>query len=119
MMITFDGRFPSLNEQIKADRNSSFIGNKLKKKYTSICAWSAKAKCNDSFTKPVHVDFYWYEPNKKRDKDNIAFAKKYILDGLVSAGIIKNDGWAGVHSFSDNFAVDKDNPRVEIEIREI
>jgi len=38
MMITFDGRFPSLNEQIKADRNSSFIGNKLKKKYTSICA---------------------------------------------------------------------------------
>ena len=61
----------------------------------------------------------WYEPNKKRDLDNICFAKKFILDALVGCGTIKADGWQGVSGFTDDFFIDKDYPRIEVDIKQI
>lgn len=68
---------------------------------------------------PVSLKFSWFEPNKKRDKDNIASAKKFILDALVKCNILKNDGWKEIESFEDVFFIDKDNPRVEVDILEM
>ena len=70
-------------------------------------------------TKPVYITYKWYEPNKKRDLDNIAFAKKFVQDALVTNGILENDGWANIVGFCDEFYVDKENPRVEVEIMEV
>lgn len=67
------------------------------------------------FDAPVKLAFRWYEPNKKRDLDNIAFAKKFILDALVQNGVIKTDGWKGVTGFTDSFFVDN-APRIEVDI---
>lgn len=72
-----------------------------------------------TFEKPVYIDFRWYEENTRRDKDNIAFAKKFILDALVELGILQGDGWKWMTGFSDSFFIDKDNPRIEIEITEV
>jgi Holliday junction resolvase RusA-like endonuclease len=47
----------------------------------------------------------------------VAFAKKFIQDSLVRAGVLKDDGWREIESFEDVFKVDKRNPRVEIEIK--
>jgi len=80
-----------------------------------LCSKRHKGKV----TKPVTAKFTWYEENRRRDKDNIAFAKKFIFDGLVKAGVLKGDGWDYVAGFSDDFKVDKHKPRVEIEIREV
>ena len=68
------------------------------------------------FDGTVKLNFRWYEPNKKRDLDNICFAKKFILDALVKNGTIKADGWKGVAGFTDDFFVDKENPRIEVDI---
>lgn len=68
---------------------------------------------------PVKISYVWYEPNKKRDKDNIAFAKKFIQDALVELGVLKNDGWANIVGFTDEFKISKDNPRVEVTIKEL
>ena len=38
---------------------------------------------------------------------------------LVKAGMLSNDGWGKIVSFSDEFKVDKDNPRVEVLIESI
>lgn len=64
------------------------------------------------------MDYAWREPNRRRDKDNIAFAKKFVQDALVHAGFLKGDGWAYAGGFSGRFGVDPGNPRVEVEIRE-
>ena len=48
--------------------------------------------------------------------DNIASAKKFVIDGLVEADILADDGWRQVSGFSDTFEIDKVNPRVEVEI---
>jgi len=69
--------------------------------------------------KPVFVKFTWYEPNQKRDKDNIAAGKKFIFDALQYYGVLKNDNWKCVTGFSDSFFVDSENPRVEVVLHEI
>jgi Holliday junction resolvase RusA-like endonuclease len=67
---------------------------------------------------PVRLLYHWFEPNKKRDKDNIAAAQKFVQDALVACGVLANDGWANITGFTHDFAVDAKKPRVEIEIIE-
>lgn len=71
-------------------------------------------------TKPVYIRYHWIEPNKKRDLDNISsFGRKVIQDALVKTKVLQNDGWANIVGFCDSFSVDKNNPRIEIEIEEV
>lgn len=42
--------------------------------------------------------------------------KNFILDALVSAGVIASDGWRGVMGFEDQFFLDKEHPRIEVDI---
>jgi len=37
----------------------------------------------------------------------------------VDSGVLKNDGWKYVVGFYDKFEVDKENPRIEVLIKEI
>lgn len=68
-------------------------------------------------SKPVYMIYRWYEPNRKRDLDNISsFGRKVIQDALVHTKVIKNDGWKEITGFRDEFYVDSKNPRIEVEI---
>lgn len=69
--------------------------------------------------KRVFLRFTWIEPNARRDMDNIAFAKKFILDAIKKYGLIADDGQKYIAGFSDSFGVDKRNPRIEVEILEV
>jgi hypothetical protein len=70
---------------------------------------------------PLDIHFHWYLPNKKKDPDNIAAAKKFILDGLQgnkkskTVGFLVNDGWGQIAGFRDSFHIDAEKPRVEVE----
>lgn len=64
-------RLPGLNEFMKACK-----GNKNHAAAVKRCTERDIALCvRGRVTEPVHVTFVWLEPNRKRDKDNVAFAK--------------------------------------------
>ena len=42
-----------------------------------------------------------------------------LLDALVETGVLRNDGWSEIEGFTDNFALDPKNPRVEVTIEEM
>lgn len=68
---------------------------------------------------PVFIRYCFYEPNRKRDLDNIAgVAHKFVQDSLVKCGVLENDGWDNIIGFSDQFFLDRINPRIEIVIQE-
>ena len=68
----------------------------------------------------IKMRYKWFEPNTKRDLDNVSsFGRKVIQDALVKAKIITDDGWKNIIGFSDEFYVDKENPRIEVVIEEI
>lgn len=120
--ITIKHELTDLNTYINAERSNRFKASKIKKQQTELVANEIrKAMASGVEIKeehfPLGFEFHWYMKNKRKDKDNIVFAKKFIFDGMISSGLIANDGWKEIGSFKDVVAVDKDFPRVEIKIR--
>lgn len=118
--LIIHGRLPGLNDLIDAERRHRQQGAKLKREAEKIVRAYIRQQLRGYHPKtPVTLYYYYYEPNKRRDKDNIsAFAHKVIQDSLVKEGIINNDGWDYVKDFFDRFYVDKTFPRIEVEIVE-
>lgn len=56
----------------------------------------------------------WHCKNRRKDKDNIMGGQKFIFDGLVHAGVLKNDGWSQIGDVQHKFMVNKNNPHVEV-----
>jgi Holliday junction resolvase RusA-like endonuclease len=101
------GRLPCLNDIIDAAKGAGGKGShyaRMKRTWTEAFVWAANAAKIPPL-KRIHLDFIWEEPNKQRNPDNIAAAKKFILDGLVKAGVLKNDGWSQVAGWTDQFHV--------------
>lgn len=118
--FTIPGVLPGLNEYINAERNNKYKAAKMKKQAEHTIILFIKQQLRGvKIQRPVLINYLWVEKNARRDKDNIAFAKKFIQDSLVKAGVIENDGWERVEGFTDEFSIDKKSPRVEVVIQEI
>lgn len=109
-------KLPSLNEYIQACRNNKYAGAKFKTNIEDDIMWYINSL--PRFERPVKINFTWIEGNKKRDIDNVAFAKKFILDALVKAGKLKDDNRNCVTAFTDSFEYTKEF-KVILEIEEI
>lgn len=118
MILVIPGTLPNLNDYINALDRNRHKGAMLKKQTERTIMLCAKSQLRGvSFDSPVVMRYTWYEPNRRRDKDNVSsFGRKCIQDALVRVGVLKNDGWGEIDSFSDRFFVDKKKPRVEVEI---
>ena len=119
MKIIIPGRLPGMNEIITAAKKGSGKYQPyamMKDQYTDIVTWLAKGLPK---REKVKIKITWYEPNMKRDIDNIAAGIKFILDGLVKAGVIKDDNQRYVKSIENIFETDTKNPRIEVQIEDI
>jgi Holliday junction resolvase RusA-like endonuclease len=108
------GELTDLNTYINEERKFRLKGSKIKELETRRVWAEAKNKHLGRIQRPVAINIEWFLPNRKKDPDNIAFAKKFILDGLRDAGVLENDGWKQITGFIDTFHVDPRNPRVEV-----
>ncbi len=109
------GSLPSMNEIIEAAKSHYGTYSKMKKEYTELVKYSAYGlkPCSKAT-----LIIKYYCKDKRKDKDNIAAGKKFILDGLQAAQIISNDNWVGVEAWKEEFYTDKTNPRIEVEVIE-
>lgn len=116
--FTIEGRLDGLNDYTLANRRNRFAGASMKKKNEEKVGKAILDQLADiTFDGEVFIEFLWVEQNRKRDLDNIAFAKKFILDSLTRTGVLKTDNWQTVTGFADFFEIDKDHPRIEVTIR--
>lgn len=121
MKLIIPSPLPGLNEYIEAERSHRQKGAAMKRQSQRVVELCAKTQLRGFRPSgKVFMAYTWYERNKRRDKDNISsFGRKVIQDGLVKSGVLKNDGWAEIEGFSDDFYVDSKRPRVEVEIIEL
>jgi hypothetical protein len=112
------GRLPGLNDMTDVARKNKYKSAEMKKEYTELVKLVALAS-KIPHMKRIDLIISWYEPNMKRDKDNIQAGTKFILDGLVAAGIIDNDGWKQIGTIKHDVQLDKNNPRVEVVLDEV
>ena len=114
--VTIPGELPDLNKIINTAKTHWSQYRAMKESNTDLVAWCAKGQ-----EKIDRADFIftWYAKDRRTDPDNLAAGQKFILDGLVKAGVLAGDGWKQVRSIYHRFEVDRERPRVEIEIREV
>lgn len=112
--FVIEGRLVSLNEFINTERTNRFAGANLKKKQQELI--TSYLNEVDTFNSKVRLEFTWYEPNNRRDVDNVIFAQKFILDAMVNKGILPDDNRSFVSEVSHKVLTDKDNPRIEVTI---
>lgn len=67
----------------------------------------------------VAITIDWYEPNKRRDVDNITAGTKFLMDSLVKCEVIKDDSQKYVKAIHHNIFTDKNNPKIVINIEEV
>ena len=101
-----DMKLPSLNQYIYVCRANKYGASRYKQELQNDIAIFLNRM--PSYENPIWIDFFWIEENKKRDYDNICFAKKFILDTMVQLGKIQNDSWGYILGFSDSFCVSKE-----------
>ena len=117
-------RLMGLNEYTKYNRTNKYAGAVAKKKeqqYIINCITQQLE--NIKIDKPVVGHFTWIEENKRRDLDNICFAKKFILDALVykaEPDILSSDEEYRkiVTNFTDSFEYE-DTSKVIVELEEV
>lgn len=121
MKFTIPARLPGLNELIAANRSNPHAGAKLKKETDETIRRAIRAAKPMGLQGPVRLSMTFFEPNRRRDPDNVYSAAKYILDALVKEGVIENDNQRILpppEPIRYAYQVDGRNPRVEVEIVE-
>lgn len=99
-------KLPSLNEYISACRSNKYGAAQFKRYEEQKISWYIGHL--PTFDTPVKIHFHWVEGNKRRDLDNVCFAKKFILDAMVKMGKLKDDNRKCVCGFIDTFEYAKE-----------
>ena len=120
MRFTIKGRLPTLNQAFDAARGGKYIEAKLRSDCEKMIIPCIKRDLKRwKPNPPVLLHYKFFEENKRRDKDNVSgYAHKVIQDSLVKAGVLDGDGWNYIEQYDDKFLVDKNNPRIEVDIEE-
>lgn len=101
-------------------RGTKYVQSVLYQEEKQKWAWMIKTKAKTRPKKPIEKAeikiIYYFKTHHRRDPDN--YSGKFILDGLTSAGIIKDDSFSNIDLVLRG-RVDRLNPRTEIYITEV
>jgi len=116
MKFTIKGELLSLNEYIRIERGNKQAANKCKKIQTMICKNASKSLYKKVDPNVLYdLKITWNVKDNKKDPDNVYFAVKFILDGMVNAGVISNDGRKNIRHISHEIYTNKD-PFIVVEL---
>lgn len=110
---------PSLNDYIQAERGNWAAAAKVKKTGTLNVQLEVMSQNRQPVTQMVDVDLYWIVPDNKQDPDNVFFATKFILDGMVKAGVLPQDGRRNIRHISHKIKTIKNKRFVIVELNPI
>lgn len=119
--FTIKGRLQGLNEYTAANRRNPYAGGKVKKQCEDEVIWSIREQLGRlHIENPVLIYYKFFEQDRRRDNDNIlSCAAKFVQDSLVKTRVLPDDSQKIIHNFYFDTFVDKENPRIEVEITEL
>lgn len=111
-------RLLTLNDYIQIERGNKFMAAKEKKRYTEICSLYAMSGINTVLKGLYDVKIIWNVETNKHDADNVYFACKFILDGLVHSKRLVADGRKNIRHISHEIYT-KEKYNVEVILTEV
>lgn len=114
--LTIPARMPGLNELIEGAATNRFKYRTIKQRWGATVRLLARAQGFQPITTPVHFEYEFGEPTKRRDPSNVVSgAMKVLEDALQEAGLLPNDNWEWVLSFTATWKVSKE-PYVKVTV---
>jgi hypothetical protein len=111
--FVIEGKLPTLNDYTNSNRTHWGAGAADKLNATRKVALACK-DVEIPEDKVIILHYQWYV-STKHDYDNIAFAQKFVQDGLVHAGKIPDDSPKHIIGFTHDFyRIDKGKDKVII-----
>ena len=104
---------PSLNKY--AGRENVWEYRAEKERWKGICIAYCRPRPKTPPEYALVILTFYFDNRRRHDADNY---QKFILDGLVAAGVIMDDDFNHVQVLCKG-GYDKKNPRTEVEINEI
>ena len=119
LIFKVPGEFPLLTEMIDAAKIHPMSYAKMKKQYTELVRVYVLSQMGGAkiVVSECSIHLHWVRRTRQADPDNIRPASKFVLDGLVASKVLEDDRQKNITNLSDSWNADKDNPRVEIEMR--
>ena len=121
LKLTLQGRPTTKKNSSRVVRMGGFtkvLPSKAFVEYEKGCLWQLMRHKRHRFTTPVHLKCLYYMPDKRAYPD-LQGLLQATADILEKAGILENDRLIVLHDGSRIAGLDKNNPRVEIEIEEM
>lgn len=121
LKLTLQGRPTTKKNSPRVVRMGGFtkvLPSKAYEDYEKGCLWQLMRYKHQSFSTPVHLKCLYYMPDKRAYPD-LQGLLQATADILEKARIIENDRLIVIHDGSRIAGLDKNNPRVEIEIMEM
>ncbi len=87
---------PGLNKIINNNRANYRAGAGMKKTWTNKAVNTCKEQARQCPIVPVYLAAHYRLSTRANDVDNIQSCKKFILDGIVKAGIMRDDNFTHV-----------------------
>ena len=87
---------PGLNKIINSNRSNKYAGAGMKKTWTNKAIDCCKKQVRECPIVKVYIAAHYRISTRANDVDNIQSTKKFILDGIVKAGVIKDDNFTHV-----------------------
>lgn len=112
--IFIDYDFIDWNKYINAERSNKYYANSIKQKEKQYISASVKDRWRGEY--PVRLIIKPHFKNKRKDLDN--FRLKGLIDGLVCAGVLKNDNLSCIQEYTVKPVFD-DVIGVEVKITEM
>jgi len=116
LTLFIPGPLPGLNDFLGKGKHWAY--NEEKKRWAETIGWEIKRQHLAPMGR-VFIRWTWQEKDQRRDPDNVTgIGKKFILDSLAKAGILKNDGWKQIAGWTDTWVVVPDSPGVTVILEE-
>lgn len=103
------------------DYRSKKYHNSVKSANDRVCCVAIRRDLKGAKLKtPIRCTYYIYAQDKRHDRGNLYSAtEKSFLDALQSCKVLANDSWDMCYDGVFHTMLDRDNPRVVVEIEEL
>ena len=103
------------------DYRSKKYHNPVKSANDRVCCVAIRSDLKGVKLKtPIRCTYYIYAQDKRHDRGNLYSAtEKSFLDALQSCKVLENDSWDMCYDGVFHTMLDRDNPRVVVEIEEL
>jgi len=109
LILRYEMALPTLNEYIEVERINRNRAALLKKAWTQKVKWWTLEQCKIQLRGLYDLDIVWYRDCKRHDADNVYFGIKFLLDGIVAAGVLPGDDRKVIRDISNHIRQHKSN----------